>query len=143
MLNQQIKSDLDQALKNQQKEKLAVLRNLWAEIKNEEIEVKRELNDQEILALIKKQVKRLKEAISLFAKGNRQDLVSQNQAEVLILQAYLPAQISQEELLQKVKELVKQHSDISNQGQLIGLCVRELKNQADSSEIVKIVKSLS
>lgn len=143
MLKQQIKSDLDQALKNQQKEKLAVLRNLWAEIKNEEIEVKRELNNQEILAIINKQVKKSKEAIDLFAKGNRQDLVVQNQAEIVVLQAYLPAQMSQEELLHKVKEIIKQHPEISNQGQLIGLCVRELKNQADSSEIAQMVKSLS
>ena len=143
MLNQQIKNDIDKALKQQEKKKLVVLRNLWAELKNREIDLKRELNDQEIIGLINKQVKKLKEAILLFSKGGRQDLVEQNEQEISFLKVYLPPEISAEDLKNKVVAIVKAHPDVTNQGQLIGLCIRELKNQAESSQIAEIVKQIS
>jgi len=141
MLNQ-IKQDLDQALKAQNKTKLMVLRQLWSELKNKEIDLQRLLNDQEVVTVIKKQVKILQEASALFQKGGREDLAKQNQAEIAILTVYLPKEISDDQLQEHVAKLLQENKQITNQGQLIGLCVNKLKDQADSQRIVQAVKAL-
>ena len=141
MLNQ-IKQDLDQALRAQNKTKLMVLRQLWSELKNKEIDLQRLLNDQEVVTVIKKQVKILQEASALFQKGGREDLAKQNQAEIAILTVYLPKEISDDQLQEHVAKLLQENKQITNQGQLIGLCVNKLKDQADSQRIVQAVKAL-
>lgn len=141
MLNQ-IKQDLDQALKAQNKTKLMVLRQLWSELKNKEIDLQRLLNDQEVVTVIKKQVKILQEASALFQKGGREDLAKQNQAEIAVLTVYLPKEISDDQLQEHVAKLLQENKQITNQGQLIGLCVNKLKDQADSQRIVQAVKAL-
>src|SRR3989339_598129 len=143
MLNQQIKDELDQALKQQDKTKLSVLRNLWAEIKNKEIDLRKKLTDDEILLIIKKQVKAGNEAKEMFAHGGRNDLVSQNEAEIKILSQYLPAEVSEDELKTKVGAVIAEHPEITNRGQLIGFCIGKLKGLADSSRIAKLVGELS
>ena len=143
MLNQQIKDELDKALKQQDKTKLSVMRNLWAEIKNKEIDLKEQLNDEAIVSLIKKQVKASAEAKEMFSKGGRMDLASANDVEIKILSQYLPQEMSEDELRAKVDSVIKQHTEITNRGQLIGLCIRELKGQADSARIAKLVAELS
>lgn len=89
MLKEQIKKDLDQALKSQDKIKLFALRSLWAELRNREIDAKKELNDDEVISLIKKQIKILNKAKALFVKGGRNDLAEQNETEIKVLQNYL------------------------------------------------------
>lgn len=143
MLKKQIKTDLDKALKNKDTEKLLVLRNVWALIKNKEIDIKQELSDSETLLIIKKEVKSSTEAREMFKKGGRADLADKNSKEIKILTAYLPEEISDDQLDEKIKLIISQNSQISNLGQLIGLCVRELKEIADSSRIANRVKELS
>lgn len=138
----QIKQDLDQALRAQDKTKLMVLRQLWAELKNKEIDLQRQLNDEEIVMVIRKQVKTLQEASAMFQKGGRDDLVKQNQAEVAVLAGYLPKEISDKQLQEQVAKLLQENKQVTNQGQLIGLCINKLKGQADSQRIVQVVKAL-
>lgn len=139
---ERIRNDLIQALKKQDKVKLAVLRRLLAELKNQEINYKRQLNQAETLVLIKKQVKELKEANLLYVKGDRLDLVAQNNQEMAILNDYLPPELSEVELRAKVKAILSANTNITNKNQLIGLCIKELKGQADSGQIVALVNQL-
>ncbi len=130
------------ALKAKETKKLSVYRNLLAQIKNLEIDKKEQLTDGEIVALIKKQIKNLEEANALFAKGGRNDLVSENQTEISLLKQYLPAEISEGELTEKVRTIVNQNAQETNIGKLIGICIKELKGIADTSRIASTVKKL-
>ena len=78
----------------------------------------------------------------MFQKGGREDLAKQNQAEIAILTVYLPKEISDDQLQEHVAKLLQENKQITNQGQLIGLCVNKLKDQADSQRIVQAVKAL-
>lgn len=93
MLNQKVRADLIVALKSGDKTRTTVLRNLLAEIKNKEIDLQHELNDQETVEVLRKQVKMLSDAKTIFAKGGRPDLARQNELEVRILAAYLRMEI--------------------------------------------------
>lgn len=101
MLRQKIQENLIRALKEKDEKTLSILRFLMAQIKNKEIDKKQLLTDEEIVAILKKQVKELSEAKTLFQKGGRADLVSQNEEQIKILSAYLPQEISDEELKQE------------------------------------------
>lgn len=123
--------------------KVSVLRNLIAEAKNKEIDLQHELTNDELLAVIRKQVKVLEEAKKMFADGGRADLVEANQAEIALLEVYLPAAIGEEDLKQKVAQIIGAHAEITNVGQLTGLVIRELKDVAESSRIAAMVRSLT
>lgn len=139
----QIRSELVTAQKAQAVLKVSVLRNLIAEAKNKEIDLQHELTNDELLAVIRKQVKVLEEAKKMFADGGRADLVEANQAEIALLEVYLPAAIGEEDLKQKVAQIIGAHAEITNVGQLTGLVIRELKDVAESSRIAAMVRSLT
>ena len=128
------------ALKAKEEKKLMVLRGLIAQIKNVEIDKHAPLSDEEVVAVVRKQIKTTSEAKAMFEKGGRADLVSENEAELKILSAYVPAQMSDSELGKKVQAVVEAHAEVTNIGQLIGLAVRELKGVAESSRIAELVK---
>ena len=130
------------ALKAREEKKLMVLRGLIAQIKNVEIDKHAPLSDEEVVAVVRKQIKTTSEAKAMFEKGGRMDLVSENDAELKILSAYVPAQMSDAALEKKVEAMVEAHAEITNIGQLIGLAVRELKGVAESSRIAELVKKL-
>ena len=140
MLINKLEQDLNQALKKGKSEKVTVLRSVRAEIQNAEIDKKKKLNDQEVVKIIRQQLKKSEEAQALFAKGGREDLVEQNKLEQEILKQYLPLEISDDDLNRKVKKIISQHSEITNPGQLIGLCISELKEEADSARVAQAVK---
>ena len=122
--------------------KLTILRSLISQIKNAEIDKHADLSDEEVVVVIRKQIKSINEAILLFEKGGRKDLVIENETEIKILSVYVPAEMPDEDLLKKVRNVVEAHPEITNIGQLIGLTVRELKGVAESSRIAELVKKL-
>ena len=140
MIQQQLQQDMVTALKAKEEKKLMVLRGLIAQIKNVEIDKHAPLSDEEVVAVVRKQIKTTSEAKAMFEKGGRADLVSENEAELKILSAYVPAQMSDSELGKKVQAVVEAHAEVTNIGQLIGLAVRELKGVAESSRIAELVK---
>jgi len=90
-LKNQIQQELQKAVKAQDKQKRETLRFLWAQIQNKEIEQKRkELTDEQLIKIIKSQLKKLKESLILFEKGSRSDLANQTKKEIKILANYLP-----------------------------------------------------
>lgn len=135
-------NDLKEAMKSGDKLKLSVVRNIKAEIKNKEIELGRSLTEDEILAVITKQVKIRKESIEEFKKANRIDLVTLNEDELNILNEYLPKYLSLAEISaiidQKIEEL--NAKDAKDMGRVMSALKEELQNKADMSEVSKLTK---
>lgn len=143
MLQKQIREELQAALKERDELKLTVLRGLVTMFTNELVATKRkpdeELSDDEVLSLIQRAVKQRKEAIEQFTKGNRLDLVEQEEKELKILEVYLPEMMSKE-AIQKIAE--SKRKGVENQGQLMGLLMKELKGKADGSLVKEVVGEL-
>lgn len=142
MLKQNLQNEVVVALKAQENKKVNTLRGVIAIVKNAEIDKKSDLTDVEVQAIIKKQVKNLTEAKGMFEKGGRADLVAENEIEINLLNGYLPAEVSVEDIEPKIIDILAKNEGNTNIGQLIGICVRELKNIAEPSHIAEMVKKL-
>jgi uncharacterized protein YqeY len=142
MLRQKVTEDMIVALKAKDTKRLNVVRTLLSQIKNVEIDKKAELNDEEVVSVIRKQVKALNDSVAMFEKGGRMDLAAENKAEIELLSGYLPAEMADGELEAKVKAVMEAHKEVSNPGQLTGMVVRELKGVAESSRVAAMVKKL-
>jgi|SRR5581483_2115626 len=147
-LHSQIKEQVKDAMKARDEVRLRVIRGLLAGFTNELVATKRmptdELSDDEVLAVIRRQVKQRKDSIEQFTKGNRADLVESEKAELAVLETYLPAQISREEVM-KVAEMKKTElgiTDKSKAGQLMGAVMKELKGNADGNLVKSVVDEL-
>jgi len=142
MLRQQIQADITRFIKEKKQHEVDVLRSIFSAIKNQEIEVKRELNDEEVVKIVKKYAKDLKEANAMFEAGGRDDLVEQNVREIEILSVYLPAELSDEEIEKTVRTVLEKTPGEKNIGRLIGLCMKEFAGTVDGSRVAKIVQQL-
>ena len=144
MLRKKIVDDQIQALKNKEQEKLTTLRYILAQIKNKEIDKKTELNDAEIISILRKIAKELNESIEAFKKGNRDDLVTNSQNQLSLVSTYLPQEISDQQLKKEIEKVIAENKAVYDQNPkaIIGICVGKLKNKAQSSRIVKILQSL-
>ncbi len=142
-MRNQILEDLKTAMKNQDKERLSVIRMVKGAIQMSELNKKHELSDAEVIDVISKEIKTRKDSINEFKKGNREDLIEKTQKEIDILQTYLPKQLSEEELneiIDKVFDKVKPESSKD-----MGMVMKELKplinGKADMGIVSKIVKT--
>ena len=138
MLKDKIQEDLTNALRSKDSEKLDTLRFLMADAQNEEINLKRQMTDDEFVALIKKSVKKLRDAMTMFEKGGRTDLVQQNQKQIDMLSVYLPPQLSDEELRVAIDKLIAENKELydKNPKMLIGIAMKTLSSQADPQRIM-------
>jgi uncharacterized protein len=142
MLQQKLQTDQIQALKSGDKKRLETLRYILAQIKNKEIDKREPLTDDEVTNVMRKIIKELKESIESIEKGNRADLAAEYKAQYDIAITYMPAEISDEELKKAVEDLKQKHADVfqKNPKALIGICIRELKQRAEPSRILKQLK---
>lgn len=140
MLRQAILDQMKQALKARDPDTLSVLRFLLAEIKNKEIDAKHELNDQEVIALLRTEVKRRKEAIDQYRAGNRDDIVSRETAELAIIEAFLPAQMTQAAIETLVDQIIANQPHL-NFGQIMKQVMAATKGQADGKLVSDVVRS--
>ena len=141
-MRERILSDLVSAMKNKDKEVLSVLRMVKGAIQLEEINKKQELNDEDVIAVLSKQIKTRKESIVEFEKAGREDLVTQTQSEIDILSKYMPEQLNEEEVLKVIDEAfntVKPEKP-SDMGKLMGFVTPKLKGKADMSFVSKTIK---
>ena len=143
MLRKKIQDDQITYLKSGDKEKLSVLRYILAQIKNREIDKKEELNDEETIQVIKKIAKEMKESILAFQKGARPDLVAENEKQLAIISVYIPAEISEEELVAEIDKIISDNKSTFDEKPkaIIGLCIGRLKSKADPSRIMKILQT--
>ena len=140
-MRNRIIEDLTNAMRNKDKELLSVIRMLKGAMQMDEINLKRELTDEEIMLVIVKQVKTRKESIVEFEKANRNDLIEKTQGEVDILNKYLPEQLSEEEVIKKVEEVFAQEkpTSMADMGRMMGK-LSFLKGKADMGFVSKLIK---
>ena len=145
MIQQKLQAEQIAALKGGQKEKLMVIRMLLSQIKNQEIEKKSVLTDEEVINVLRKFVKELKESILAFEKGGRQDLLDESKNQLVIVQAYLPPEATDEELTQDIKKIIVENQQIVQQNPkaLMGICVKQLKNKAEPGRIIGVLNKIT
>jgi len=143
-LQKRITEDLKQAMKSGDTVKRDTLRMLMSAIKYGEGAKLAPLDEGEILSVIVKDVKRHQESIDAFKKGNRQDLVSKEEAEQAILQSYLPKQLSHEEVVKAVREVIAAvgAKNPGDKGKVMQQLMPKLKGKADGKEINDVVTQL-
>lgn len=141
-LKDKISDDLKNAMRQGDKGTVAVLRMLNSEIKNKEIEEKKELSNELVLDTIIKQIKKRKDSIESFNQGGRQDLADQEKAEMDILAKYLPEQMGEEDVKKAVLESIEsvKAKEIRDMGKVMGVLMSKIKGRADNSLVSKIVK---
>lgn len=141
-MREKILNDLKEAMKAQDKETLTVIRMIKGAMQLEEINLKRELTDDEIIGVVAKQIKTRKESIVEFAKGNRQDLIDKTNSEIEILNKYMPEQMSDEEVMNEINKAFDEVKPESNRdmGKLMGILTPIFKGKADMSNVSKIIK---
>lgn len=139
MLRQKLQDDQLTALKAGDKASLEILRFVIAKIKNQEIEKKDVLNDEEALTVLKKVMRELNESKDAAVKAGRQDLIDQNEKQISIIGHYLPEELSDEDLKQAVQEVLDKNKELfeTNKKAIIGLCMKELRSKADGARIMK------
>ncbi len=146
MLHEKIEADLKTALKSGEKERAGVLRFLISAVKNYQIETKTKdkeyLPDEEIISVLKKQAKQRKDSIEGYQKGGRTEMTEKENAELAIIESYLPEQIGEEKIREAVKAKISELgvSDKSEFGKLMGAVMAELKGQADGAVVKKVVE---
>ena len=136
-----IRKDLKDAMKASDKLKITALRNLVAKIKAKEIEKGESLDENEILKVCLSASKQVKESIKQFKDANRNDLVENELLELEIIESYLPEQLSEEEILIKIKEKITSSgvSSESDMGKIMGPLMKELSGLADGKIVQKMV----
>lgn len=144
MLEKQIANDTLTAMKNSDKFKVSVLRMLKSAIQSEKINSKLvTLTDEQIIMVIKKQLKERTSSIEEYTNYNRLDMVSDLQKEIAILEGYLPKQLSREELEIKVQEILKNYPNatIKDMGKIMKEASSTLGSVVDMSEVSKLIKA--
>jgi len=143
-LKDSIKEALRGALKRQQRVEVATLRLLLSEIKNAEIAQQKPVDDNKVLDVITKEVKRRRESIEAFKQGNRSDLVAQEEAELAVLMSYLPEQMSRAEIIAAARQVVDTvgAKGPSDKGKVMSQLMPQLKGKADGKEVSEIVTEL-
>lgn len=141
-MREKILNDLKEAMKNQEKTKLSVIRMIKGAMQMEELNLKRPLNDEEVIMVISKQIKTRKESIVEFEKGNRQDLIDKTNEEIEILNTYMPEQLNEEEILKVINEAFKEinPSSPSDMGKIMSFVSPKLRGKADMSFVSKTIK---
>jgi uncharacterized protein YqeY len=143
-LKDSIQEALKGALKRQQRVEVSTLRLLLSEIKYAEIAQQKPAHDNEVLDVITKEVKRRRESIQAFKRGNRSDLVAQEEAELAILMSYLPEQMSRAEIVAAARQVVDAvgAEGPSDKGKVMSQLMPQLKGKADGKEVSEIVTEL-
>jgi uncharacterized protein YqeY len=139
---EKLKQDMVEAMKNKEKEKLTVIRMVKAAMDQEHIDRKREINDELLIDVVNKQIKMRKDSIVEFEKGGRSDLVEKTQSEIDMLMAYLPEQLSTEEVIKIIDEIFEEVKPESQKdmGKIMGPAQAKLKGKADMKEVSNIIK---
>lgn len=139
---EKIQNDLKEALKNRDDLKVSVLRMLIAALKNERISRKEDLKEEEVIEVIQKQVKMRKQAIVEYDKAGRQELKQKEEAELILLQEYLPKALGNEELQKIIEEviIVLKAESLKDMGRVMGVVMDKVKGQAEGGQVLEMVK---
>lgn len=145
MIKQKLQQDQITAMKAHEQIRLDTIRYIISQINNKEINTQKELSDAEIIMVMQKVKKELNESIDSFVKGSRNDLAEEYKKQLVVVAAYLPPELTPEEIKNKIIELKEQNKDAiaKNPKALIGIVMRTLRGTANPSLIQKILAELS
>jgi len=143
-LKQKLTDDLKQAMKSGDKVRRLVIRLVMAAIKNTEIAQQATLADADILGIIAKEVRQRHESIEAFKLGDRQDLLAQEEAELAILNEYLPQQMTREEIVDAARQVIEEvgAQGLGDKSKVMPKLIAQLKGRADGREINAVVTEL-
>ena len=143
-LKRKLTDDLKQALRGGDKVKLLVIRLVMAAIKNAEIARRAVLEDTDILGIIAKEARQRRESIDAFKQGNRHDLVALEEAELTILEQYLPRQMTRDEIIAEARRIIEEvgAKGPADKGKVMPKIIAQLKGRADGREINAVVTEL-
>lgn len=139
-----IQDDIKNAMRAKDQRKLATLRSILAAFKNAQVAGTGEPTEEDYMSIVKKQAKQRKESIKQFEEGGREDLAAVEKEELALIETYLPAQLSKEEITAKVTALKTSMGieDRSQMGQLMGAAMKELGSEADGAVVKDVVTAL-
>ena len=142
-LKERITEDMKTAMRSGEKDRLAVIRLLQAAIKQREVDERITLDDAQVTSVLEKMIKQRKESIVAFEKGARADLVAKESAEIVILQPYLPAQLSDAELDALIAEAIAATSatTIKDMGKVMGVVKAKAAGKADMGAVGARIKA--
>jgi len=142
-LKQLITDDMKLAMKAQDKPALKAIRMILGAIKQKEIDERIELDDNQVMAVIQKMVKQRKDSISQFSDAGRTDLVEVEEAELLIINNYMPKQLSQDEIEAAVVKAISDSGadSMKDMGKLMGILKGQLDGKADMGQVSQLIKS--
>ena len=142
-LKDRITDDMKAAMRAKETERLGAIRLLTAAIKQREVDERITLDDAGVVAIVDKMLKQRKDSIEAFEKAARQDLVDKEKAEVAVLQAYLPARLSADEVAAEVKAIVAELGarGPGDMGKVMGAVKQRLAGKADMGQVSAAVKA--
>ena len=141
-LKEQILADMKTAMREKQASRLESIRMLRAAIQRKEVDDQTEIGDDEVLAIVQKQIKQSQDAITQFKQGDREDLAEKEQAHIDNLKDYLPEQLSDEEIEQAVAEAISATGaeSMKDMGKVMGMLKGQLQGKADMGKVSGIIK---
>ena len=142
-LKERITDDMKAAMRSGEKERLGVIRMITAAIKQREVDERITLEDAQVLSVLEKMIKQRKESLEQFKAGNRQDLVDKEAAEIVLLQGYMPSQLSGAELDALINEAVAASgaTSIKDMGKVMAIIKARAQGRADMAAVGAKIKT--
>jgi uncharacterized protein YqeY len=142
-LKERITEDMKTAMRSGEKEKLAAIRSILAAVKQREVDERVSLDDSQVLSVIEKMTKQRKESITQFEAGGRQDLVAKEQAELALLTAYLPTQLTDAEIDALITQAIAATgaASVKDMGKVVAQVKSAAAGRADMGKVSGLIKS--
>jgi len=141
-LKQKLSDDMKSAMRAKEKQRLLTVRTILANIKQQEVDTREDVNDTAVLAILDKMAKQRRESISQFSKAGRDDLVAQEEQELAIIQEYLPEPLNDDEIQSLIKEAIDASgaSSIKEMGKVMAYIKPKAQGRADMGKISGLIK---
>ena len=142
-LADRIKDDMKVAMRERDKDRLTTIRLILAAMKQQEVDTRKELTEADVLAILDKMVKQRKDSIDQFTKAGRDELAAKEQAEIEVIQVYLPQQLTEEEILELVADAISSTGaeSMRDMGKVMGILKPKLQGRADMGKVSGLIKS--
>jgi len=141
---ERIREDLHRAVKQQDRVRVSTLRLLLARVKNTEIAQGKAVDDDKIIDILSGEAKQRRESIEAFKKGNRSDLVAQEESELAIILEYLPQPVTREEIIARARQVIEMvgAKEAKDKGRVMSQLMPQLKGKAGGKEVSEVVAEL-
>jgi len=143
-LKERLIEDMKDSMKKGEQIKLSAIRMVRAGIKNKEIEIGRELKDEDVVGVISSAIKQRKDSYAQFLNANRMDLAEKEKKEIEVLSIYLPEQMGEDEIKKRIREIISETGATTSKdiGRVMKILMPELKGKADGNTVNKIAKEM-